>query len=446
MLKKILKKIFGRSQEEHLNDVDETIVIDSDVISTDESLSEQDDISPDNVKSDALVMKEDKEDDLDIVFDLLINHYVHEDKRSLVLVESGKKTKEEFLNEVKLYIKKVYKNLYGIDNNGIDELVGKINKFLWGYDILDELINDVTISDIRVINENNIRIKRLGKRQKANVSFKSKADYRRFVDALIIRNSINVSEINAIGKFTDKKSNDKFILRVNICSEFINSADNPYLVIRKIPKEKYTIERLVEMGMLTDELAKYLISKAKDGKGMVFTGKGASGKTTLMNALLEHIPHDNSALVIQESEELFTYEVEKGGHPDMMFQHSVHNSGEGKVKYDLKELGNNGLRTDIDYFIIGEVTGGEALYVLNACYTGHKAWISVHGMNSTEATNKVADYIKYSSDYSKEDALSMLVALDTIVYLDKFRVREVSEIKQWNAKECVLEYENVYTE
>ena len=40
-------------------------------------------------------------------------------------------------------------------------------------------------------------------------------------------------------------------------------------------------------------------------KGILFTGKGASGKTTLMNALIAEIPHDESIMICQENSELF---------------------------------------------------------------------------------------------------------------------------------------------
>ena len=49
------------------------------------------------------------------------------------------------------------------------------------------------------------------------------------------------------------------------------------------------------------------------------------------------------------------------------------------------------------------------MYFLNAAYTGHQCWASVHGVNSTEAIDKLADYVKYESDYTKADVIRMLV-------------------------------------
>lgn len=52
-----------------------------------------------------------------------------------------------------------------------------------------------------------------------------------------------------------------------------------------------------------------------------------------MNAMLDKIPFDNSAAVIQEADELFS-----NIHPDIMFEHIVASQGEGKINYDLKRL------------------------------------------------------------------------------------------------------------
>ena len=97
----------------------------------------------------------------------------------------------------------------------------------------------------------------------------------------------------------------------------------------------------------------------------------------------------------------------------------------------------------IDYFIIGEIKGAEALYLLNAVYTGAKGWASVHGASSTEAMKKLVDYIKYNSDYTQEEALEMLVHLDTVIFMDDFSVKEIAEIEGFDAKKGDLIYKRI---
>ena len=142
-----------------------------------------------------------------------------------------------------------------------------------------------------------------------------------------------------------------------------------------------------------------------------------------MNELLEYIPENKSVEVIQENEELFTIK-----HPETTFHHIVTNRGEGKIQYTLQDLARMGLLFDLDYFIIGEIKGGEALYFLNAAFTGHQCWASVHGVSSTEAIDKLADYVKYESDYSKTDIIRMLRTMEVVVFMENFKVKEISEV------------------
>ena len=60
-------------------------------------------------------------------------------------------------------------------------------------------------------------------------------------------------------------------------------------------------------------------------------------------------------------------------------------------------------------------------------------------MNSTQAINKLVDYVRYESDYSPADIKRMLVSLKTIVYLEDFKVKEISEIKGIENEELVYE-------
>jgi pilus assembly protein CpaF len=363
----------------------------------------------------------------------IIEHFTVVDKKSLNLVQRGVLSKEDFLAQVKNFI--IHR---GISEEQTFATVEAFRKYIWGYHVLDDLIYNDDISDIKVIDENNVRIKRLGKRESTDICFASVNDYISFVNYIAIKNKTNISDINAIQTFTDKETNPKFILRFDVMTSFVTSTGTPYVHIRKIPKDKYSMNKLQELNMFNEETKQYLIEKAKTSTGILFTGKGASGKTTLMNAMLEEIPHDCSALVIQENEELFTI-----GHPEMMFQHIVTSRGEGKIQYDLSDLARNGLLIDLDYFIIGEIKGGEALYFLNAAYTGHKCWASVHGVNSTEAMDKLADYVKYESDYSKEDALRMLRGIKVVVFLQDFKVKEISEIVGWDEEAKNLQYKRI---
>ena len=363
----------------------------------------------------------------------IIEHYTSMDKKSLNLVDRGLLSKEDFLDQVRVFLRK-----NGCTEEQVNYNIVSFSKYIWGYHVLDDLLYDDQISDIKVLNDHNVRVKRNGKREDTDIKFSSEKDYVSFVNYVAIKNKVNISDINAIQTFTDKETNPNFILRFNIMNSLITSTGMPYLQIRKIPKNKYSMDKLVKLGMMDESTKDYLIDKAENATGILFTGKGASGKTTMMNALIEKIPHDKSGLVIQENEELFSNE-----HPELMFEHIVTNSGESKIQYDLSEIGRNGLLIDLDYFIIGEIKGGEALYFLNAEYTGHKAWASVHGNSATQAIDKLADYVKYSSDYTKPEIMKMLSNIQVVVFMKDFKVQEIVEVESFDENKNIINYKKI---
>lgn len=370
--------------------------------------------------------------DINDIVDEVIDYFTIAEPIRLNMLERGKLRKEIFIEEVKAYIAKI-----AFDPSVQEAVFKGFSSFVWSYDILDELIADNDVSDIKVYGYNHIRVKRLGKREGSTLSFRSEKHYVKFVEHVALKNKVSISDQNAAQNFVDKESCPEAILRFNITTGFINSSGKPILHIRKIPKTKLSREQLIELGFFDAKTADYLEKRIEAGEGFLFCGKGASGKTTCMNYLIDLIPDYYSGLVIQENEELFS------SHPDIAFEHTVTNRGEGKIEYTLQDLARNGLLTDIDFFIIGEIKGGEALYLLNAVYTGARGWASVHGASATEAMKKLVDYIKYNSDYTQEEALQMLLHLNTVVFMENFKVKEITEVIGYDEQKGDLIYNKV---
>lgn len=370
--------------------------------------------------------------DINEVVDEVIEYFTVAEPIRLNMLERGKLRKEIFVDEVKDYIATIE-----ADSNRRREIFNGFSSFVWSYDILDELIADNDVSDIKVYSYDHIRVKRLGKRETSKLKFRSEKHYEKFVEHVALKNKVSISDQNAAQNFVDKESCPEAILRFNVTTGFINSSGKPVMHIRKIPKTKLTREKLIELGFFDAKTADYLEKRITEGEGFLFCGKGASGKTTCMNYLIDLIPDYFSGLVIQENEELFS------NHPDIAFEHTVTNRGEGKIEYTLQDLARNGLLTDIDFFIIGEIKGGEALYLLNAVYTGARGWASVHGASATEAMKKLVDYIKYNSDYTQEEALQMLLHLNTVVFMENFHVKEITEVVGYDEQKGDLIYNKV---
>ncbi len=219
-----------------------------------------------------------------------------------------------------------------------------------------------------------------------------------------------------------------------MCNEIIQNERNRAWTMFK-SKKKQDMKYLIETGMLDQRIADYLIEKVRSGKGLIFCGEGASGKTTLMNCLIDYIPDNKSGFVRQESEELFS-EVHHG----LMFQYV----DPGQKTYDLNEEAKNSLLTDRDYFIIGEVNNAEAKYFTRAMETGHRCWCSAYSTSFPDAINKLADYITYDSPYSKTEAKYMLKDFGTVIFLKNFKVCEILELNGWDEEHKQIIYKPIY--
>lgn len=357
------------------------------------------------------------------------------DRNYLANIQRNIIPKDKFFEIMKAHLKTVTN-----DEKQIEETCSQLDKRIWGYYILEDLLADDDISDIKIYDENHIRVKRKNERKSTSLKFIDKADYISFVDNICSKNKVSLTDVNAIRVFTDVDNNKYARLRFNITGDILNENHRAIIHIRKILKRKKTLDTLIKQKMFPPELRPYLETKAKCSSGIVFTGKGASGKTTLMNAMLEEIPTIYSGLVIQESAELFS------SHPDFTYESPIIATGEGKVKHDLQELARNGLLTDNDYYIIGEIKGDEAKSFAIAEYTGHKCWTSSHGKSSQDAMYKFADYIMQATGYSQNEVLKMLAAMEVVIFMKNYKVQEISEIVglDTSTDNYKLKYRKVY--
>lgn len=355
-------------------------------------------------------------------------------QQSLMQMKKGLLTKEVFLEEAARHIEAYY----GLTQEQGKQLLDSFEQYIFGYSRLSALIDDKAVSDIRVVGYDNVRIKKRGKRMAADVAFASPGEYRQFIDYIATRNQVNISNLNAIQRFTDNESHPDFILRFTLSMPLVNTYDEPYLCIRKVPKTFPQMKELIAQNMMDRETAELLISRFREGSTLI-CGGNSSGKTTLLNALKETLPDDMAVLVTQQADELTTR-----FHPDMMFLHSLPGSGEQQVSYGLEEISIAGLTMDVDFFIIGEVKGAEALYLLNAAYTGQICAATIHAPSADKAPDKLVDYAMYGSRYSRDELMKMMDCFRTLVFMEHYRVKEIFECGGWDEGEKSLVYKKIF--
>ena len=301
----------------------------------------------------------------------------------------------------------------------------------WNYDILyDYIYDDGAISDIVCHDWNNVFIQVRGKWQEAPRHFRDPEHYRRFYNHVCSMNMITSNERNATMNCTDVTTCPDFRMRLNFMHKSINTDGSNIFSIRKIPTHKKTLETLArpEEGMITPGMIPIIRQHIKDATGILLVGVGGSGKTTMLNAMLEEFPLEWKMLVIQENEELYSYT-----HKNTDFLKTVRAQNEYGANHDLKELARNGLLINIKLFCIGEVKGGpEAASIFNVANTGAVCTCTLHSSSSQRGLDKMADYIKAETDYKKSECMDMLTIFNKVFFMDKYRLREVTTIDTYD--------------
>lgn len=203
------------------------------------------------------------------LLDRLIDDYSTKKQPSLIQMKKGLLSRESFLEEAAGYARLTY----GVSREEADGLTALFEQYIFGYSRISPLIDDPEVSDIRIVSHDNIRIKKSGRRMDAGIGFLSEKEYRQFVDYVATKNQVNISNLNAIQRFTDADSHPDFILRFTVSMPLVNTYSEPYLCIRKVPRDFPEMEELIGRGMLSRELAQLLICRFRGGSTLICGGK-----------------------------------------------------------------------------------------------------------------------------------------------------------------------------
>lgn len=165
-------------------------------------------------------------------------------------------------------------------------------------DILQELIEDDTITEIMVNGAGKIFYERQGRIQQWDKCFASREKLEDVIQQMAGTNNRVVNEYSPI---VDTRLKDGS--RVNIVLEPI-AIDGSCIAIRKFPANPITMERMIEIGSLSREMAEFLEELVVARYNVFISGGTGSGKTTFLNAMSAFIPKGERLVTIEDSAEL----------------------------------------------------------------------------------------------------------------------------------------------
>ncbi|MDE5779244.1 MAG: CpaF family protein [Lachnospiraceae bacterium] len=288
-------------------------------------------------------------------------------------------------------------------------------------DVLSELLEDESISEIMINGSNNIFIERKGKLYRAKEFFSNEERLRNVIQQIVSTCNRIVNETVPI---VDARLSDGSRVNVVLPPVALNGA---VMTIRKFPKLFFTMERLIDIGTITWEAASFLQSLVRAKYNIFISGGTGSGKTTFLNVLSNYIPADERVITIEDSAELQITQI-----PNLVRLETRNANIEGENEITMSQLIKTALRMRPDRIIVGEVRDAAAMDMANSMLTGHDGSISTgHGNSAKEMLLRLETMILMGYDMPILAIRQQIAAaVDIVIHLGRLRdnTRRVLEI------------------
>ena len=290
--------------------------------------------------------------------------------------------------------------------------------------VLQQLIDDESISEIMVNGPDNIFIERDGHIQKFDGKIASEEELEDIIQQIVAKVNRTVNEAEPI---VDARLQDGS--RVNVVLPPV-ALGGAVVTIRKFPKVPMTMKRLLEYETLSKEAADFIKILVESGCNIIVSGGTSSGKTSFLNALADYIPREERVIIIEDSAELQLF-----GIPNLVQMETRNANVEGRGEIGIGDLIKSSLRMRPDRILVGEVRDGKAaIMLLNAFNTGHYGESTIHANSAEDTISRLETLVLTGANIPLDAAKRQIVsAIDYIVYLGRLKngrrkVLEISEV------------------
>ena len=290
------------------------------------------------------------------------------------------------------------------------ELFNSIRKL----DILQELIDDDSVTEIMVNGTEGIFLERNGRLLCWEKKITSKEKLEDMVQQIAGRCNRIVNESVPVA---DARLSDGSRVSLVLPPVALNG---PVITIRRFPKNPIHMDRLVELGAVTTEAAAFLRALVRSGYNIFISGGTGSGKTTFLNALSDFIPKEERIITIEDNAEL-----QIQGAENLVRLEARQANTEGKNSVTIRDLIKASLRMRPDRIVVGEVRGEEALDMIQSMNTGHDGSLSTgHANSPRDMLSRLETMILMAMELPLSAIRRQIAsAVDILIHLGRMRDR-----------------------
>ena len=277
-------------------------------------------------------------------------------------------------------------------------------------DVLQDLIEDETITEIMVNGADKIFVEKNGRIYPTERCFESEE---RLSDILQrVASAVNRT-VNEAHPIVDARLSDGS--RVNIVLPPV-SLSGPVVTIRKFRRDIMDMDSLVKLGSVSAEAAEFLQTLVRAGYNLICSGGTGSGKTTLLNVLSNTVSGSERVVTIEDSAELIM-------NSENLIRLEARNANvEGRNSITIRDLIKTALRMRPDRLIVGEVRGSECIDMLQSLNTGHSGMSTVHANSPEDVVSRLETMVLLGENVPLMAIRAQIAsAIDIIIGVSRMR-------------------------
>ncbi len=281
-------------------------------------------------------------------------------------------------------------------------------------DILQELVEDDSVTEIMVNGTEGIFIERGGQIQRWNKRFETRDKLEDIVQQIVAKcNRVANEAVTIVDARLENGARVNVVMPpVAICG--------PVITIRRFPDHPISMEQLIAWNAVSSEAASFLEKLVQAGYNIFISGGTGSGKTTFLNALSNYIPKDDRIITIEDNAEL-----QIQGARNLVRLEARRANEEGDNQVTIRDLIKASLRMRPDRIIVGEVRGDETIDMLQSLNTGHDGSLSTgHGNSPKDMLSRLETMVLMGLEIPIQAIRRQIASgIDLMVHLGRLRDR-----------------------
>ncbi|MFQ5730782.1 MAG: ATPase, T2SS/T4P/T4SS family [Planctomycetaceae bacterium] len=312
---------------------------------------------------------------------------------------------------------------------------------VFGFGPLQDLLRAPTISEIMVVKSDQIYVERDGVVELSGRRFISDKVTESIIERIVAQVGRRIDKSQPL---VDARLPDGS--RVNAIIPPL-AVRGPCLTIRKFPVNRFTMDRLIDLGSITSSAAMFLRSCVIDRRNILVSGGTGTGKTTMLNVLSGFIPHRERIVTIEDTTELQLHQ------DHFVTLETKPANVEGTGEYTIRDLVRNALRMRPDRILVGECRGAEALDMLQAMNTGHDgSMTTIHANNTDDVLKRLEVLVLMAVDLPVVSIQRQIAsAIDVVVQISRLpggrrAVTQISEVAGYDPQREGLVVLDIYNQ